>query len=244
MGYKMAVYQKVVALNKEAHRNFKLKLITDLSFTADMQTMPVAPTEFVEAAKEYPIVFVKPSTTGTEILPMLLLGLKNGENLYVKKDGTWDARYIPAFIRRYPFIFASTGNDQFTLCVDSEYAGFSEGDGTPLFENGEESPFLKEMLSFVTNYHRDAQQMSRFVEKLQALDLLEEKNIKAELKDGREFTVRGFYVVNEEKLLKLDAAKTHELFTTGALALIYAHLISLSNTNRLVDMEVRQGAAA
>jgi hypothetical protein len=235
----MAMYQKVVALNKETHRNHKLKPISDLNFTADMQTIPVVPTEFVEAAKEYPIVFVKPSPTSDEMQPMLLLGLKNGENLYAKKDGTWDARYIPAFIRRYPFIFATTGNDQYTLCVDSDYSGFSESEGTPLFDGNEESAFLKELLSFVTNYHRDAQMTPQFVAKLQALDLLEERNLKAEMKDGREFTVRGFYVVNEDKLVKLDAAQAHELFTAGALALVYAHLISLSNMNRLVDMAAR-----
>jgi hypothetical protein len=236
----MAMYQKVVALNKETHRSHKLKPISDLSFTADMQTIPLVPTEFVEAAKEYPIVFVKPSPTGNEMQPMLLLGLKNGENLYAKKDGTWDARYIPAFIRRYPFIFATAGNEQYTLCVDSDYPGFSEGEGTPLFDGNEESAFLKELLSFVTNYHRDAQMTPQFVAKLQALDLLEERNLKAEMKDGREFTVRGFYVVNEAKLVKLDAAQAHELFTTGALALVYAHLISLSNMNRLVDMEANK----
>ena len=116
--------------------------------------------------------------------------------------------------------------------MDSDYPGFSEGEGTPLFDGNEESAFLKELLSFVTNYHRDAQMTPQFVAKLQALDLLEERNLKAEMKDGR-----GFYVVNEAKLVKLDAAQAHELFTTGALALVYAHLISLSNMNRLVDME-------
>lgn len=236
----MAIYQKVVALSKETHRNFKLQLISDLGFTADMQTMPITLIEFAEAAKEYPIVFVKTSLESTDMQPMLLLGLKNGENLFVKPDGSWDARYIPAFIRRYPFIFATAGNNQFTLCVDSEYPGFSENAGTPLFEGNEESPFLKGMLDFATSYQRDAQLTSRFMAKLQELDLLEEKNLKAELKDGREFTVRGFYVVNEEKLLKLDAAKTHEIFTTGILALIYAHLISISNMNRLIDREAQK----
>lgn len=238
----MAVYQKVVALNKETHSNYKLKPIAGLGFAADMQTVPVVPAEFVEAAKEYPIVFVKPSADSKEMQSMLLLGLKNGENLYVRKDGSWDARYIPAFIRRYPFIFATTGNDQYTLCVDSDCPGLSETEGTPLFENNEESPFLKELLGFVTSYQRDAQMTPQLVAKLQALDLLEERNLKAEMKDGREFTVRGFYVVNEEKLLKLDAAQTHDLFTTGALALIYAHLISLGNMNRLVDREALKTA--
>ncbi len=233
----MAIYQKFVALNKDTHRNHKLKLITDLSFTADLQTVPLLPTEFIEAAKEYPIVFVKSEQGTADFQPMLLLGLAAGENLYVEADGAWKARYVPAFIRRYPFILAETSKDQFTLCVDSEFPGFNETEGTPLFDANGESEFLKGMIQFVTNFHRDAQLTNAFAAKLHALDLLEEKNLKAEIKDGREFLVRGFYVVNEEKLHKLDAGKVHELFSSGELALIYAHLISLSNLNRLVDLK-------
>lgn len=234
----MAIYQKFVAINKDKHRHHKLKLITDLSFTSDLQTVPLLPTEFFEAAKEYPIVFVKPEQDKTDVQSMLLLGLAKGENLFVGADGAWNARYVPAFIRRYPFILAETSNNQLTLCVDSEFPGFNETEGTSLFNENGETDFLKNMIQFVTNFHRDAQLTNAFATKLQSLDLLEEKNLKAELNDGREFMVSGFFVVNEDKLQKLDATKLHELFSTGELALIYAHLISLSNLNRLIDLKV------
>lgn len=234
----MAIYQRFVALNKDKHHNHKLKLISDLSFTSDLQTVPLLPTEFMEAAKEYPIVFVKQGQGKADVQSVLLLGLTNGENLFVTADGTWKARYIPAFIRRYPFILAQTGQDQLTVCVDSEFPGFNETEGTPLFNEHGETDFLKNMIQFVTDFHRDAQLTNAFAAKLQALDLLDEKNLKAELNDGREFLVNGFFVINEEKLHKLDATKVHELFSTGELALIYAHLISLSNLNRLIDLKV------
>lgn len=239
----MAIYEKVIALNKDTHRDHKLKLISDLGIMADMQSIPLLAGEFVEATKEYPIVFVKANNTGNTLQPMALLGLKNGENLFVAADGTWVARYVPAFVRRYPFILADTGNNQFTVCMDQSYAGFNLDDGVPLFEAGGETDFLKNMIQFVTDFHRNSELTAKFTEKLNTLGLLEEKNLKAELNDGREFMVQGFSVVNEEKLLKLDAKDVQNLFTSGELALIYAHLMSLSNLNRLVDLTAGKKAA-
>jgi len=237
----MAIYQKVVALNKDAHQQHKLKQVSDFYFASDMQTVPVVANEFREATKEYPIVFVRVQQGQEALVPMVLLGLQSAQNLFVGDDGAWSARYVPAFIRRYPFIFAETGTDQLTLCVDEEFAGFNTDEGTALFNDGEESDFLKEVLQFVSAYHRDSQLTTSFVNKLQSLDLLEEKNLKAELKDGREFVVQGFYVVDEDKLNKLNAEQVQGLFSTGELGVIYAHLMSLSNLNRLLDLATERG---
>lgn len=237
----MAIYQKIIALNKDLHSLHRIKPVPNLHFTGDMQTVPIVANEFREAAKEYPIVFVRTRDSKNEIEPMVLLGLKNGQNLYVGDDGQWKARYLPAFIRRYPFIFAETGPDRLTLCLDEEFSGFNTAEGTALFDAEGETDFLKGILQFVSAFHRDSLLTGQFVAKLNALDLLEEKSLKAELKDGREFIVNAFLVVSEEKLLKLDVAKVHELFTTGELGLIYAHLMSLSNLNRLVDFAVEHG---
>ena len=237
----MAIYQKVVALNKNLHHQHRILPLTEFHFAADMQTLPVTASEFKEAAKEYPIVFVKAQEDSEKLLPMLLLGLKNGQNLFVKDDGRWTARYVPAFIRRYPFIFAETGVDQLTLCLDEAYSGFGTEQGTALFNAEGDTDFLKGVVEFVSAFHRDSRVTEIFLEKLKSLDLLEEKNLKAELRDGREFVVNGFQVVSEEKLLKLEATQVQALFTSGELGLVYAHLMSLSNLNRLVDMAVERG---
>lgn len=237
----MAIYQKVTALNKALHRQHKVEPLTTFHFAADMQTIPVVANEFGEAAKEAPIVFV-PTTPGSqELAPMLLLGLKNAENLYVADDGAWKGRYVPAFLRRYPFIFAQTGADQLTLCVDEDYAGFNTEQGARLFDAEEETDYLKGVLQLVTAYHRDSQLTAQFAAKLQQLGLLEEKSLKAELKDGREFVVQGFSVVNEAQFSKLEASQVHALFTSGELGLIFAHLISLSNLARLIDLATERG---
>ena len=230
----MAVYEKLVVLNKDIFRNHKLKTSVTPVFL-DTQTIPVLGIEFAEAAKEFPIVFVK-NPTKDEISPMVLLGLQKDENLFVNKEGGWNSRYVPAFVRRYPFILADAGGNQLVLCLDENFEGLNTEDGVALFDDGKETEYLKDLIQFVTSFHNDSIATGQFTASLKALDLLEEKSLKAELKDGREFTINGFYVVNEEKLRSLDSENAQQLFYKGELAWVYAHLISLSNLKRLVDL--------
>lgn len=233
----MAMYQKVVALNKETHRSHKLKPISDLSFTADMQTIPVVPTEFVGSGEGIPYRFCQTIANKQRDAAHAATRAEERRKPLCQKRWYLGCALYTGIHPPLPIHFRHNRKRPVHLVCGQRLSGIFRGRRNPLIDGNEESAFLKELLSFVTNYHRDAQMTPQFVAKLQALDLLEERNLKAEMKDGREFTVRGFYVVNEAKLVKLDAAQAHELFTTGALALVYAHLISLSNMNRLVDME-------
>jgi hypothetical protein len=234
-GDHMALYEKLAVLNKDVHRKHKLKAASKPLFL-DTQTIPLLAVEFVEAAKEFPIVFVKAKPSDDNVMPMVLLGLKNAENLFVGSDGLWSSRYIPAFVRRYPFMLANVGDDQLAVCMDENFDGLNLEEGIALFDGNQETDYLKGLIQFVSSFHNDSLLTGKFSETLQSLELLEEKSLKAELKDGREFMINGFYVVNEEKLRKLDTKKIKTLFDSAELAWIYAHLMSLSNLKRLVDL--------
>ena len=140
-------YDKPVALNREVHKNFKIAPSNDFKFAAKTNSIVLTRIEFIEAAKEYPIVFAKVSDE--VIVPVALLSLRNDENLYVNKEGKWDARYIPAFVRRYPFVLAENDGQQFTVCIDEASPGLNEKDGQALFdEKGGNTPFLQNALGF------------------------------------------------------------------------------------------------
>lgn len=237
----MALYQNVIPLDKEQHKNHKLKLITSFDFAADVQSVPLIATEFAEAHKEYPIVFVKSGEAQKEIMPIALLGIRTGQNLYVDANGKWNARYIPAFIRRYPFIFAESGNDRMTLLVDKDYPGFGTEEGKELFDENGESEFLKEQLNFMSAFHQQALMTRNFIARLESLGLLKDMNARVDLNDGRKFVVQDFLVIDEEKLKALDMHEVLRFFVSGELALIYAHLMSLSNLNKLVDLTAERG---
>ncbi|MDO8812263.1 MAG: SapC family protein [Gallionella sp.] len=228
-------YEKPVALNRETHKNFKIAPSGDFKFAAKTNSIVLAGVEFIEASKEYPIVFAKISDDVT--VPVALLSLRNDENLYVNAEGKWDARYIPAFVRRYPFVL-SGDNDakQFAVCIDEAYPGLNEKDGQPLFDKeGENTPFLQNALDFVNNYQTQYRLNEGFVKKLKELDLFTEISAKAELAGGKSYLLNGVSIIDEQKLLKLKQEDVFELFQSGYMGWIYAHLMSLSNMSRLLD---------
>lgn len=228
-------YEKPAALNKVTHKDYKIKPVGDnFKFAARTNSVILAGIEFTEASKEYPICFAK---AGDSVVPVALLGLRNEENLFVDSEtGKWDARYVPAFVRRYPFVLAEGGEEgQRMVCIDEAYAGFSKDEGDPLFDGEEASPFLKQAIEFLEQYQRQYQRTERFVQRLQENDLLMALNAQVDMVDGQKFALTGLLAVDEKKLLALSDEKALEFFRSGELAWLYCHLMSLANMNRMID---------
>jgi len=227
-------YDKPVALNKIAHKDLRINSAADsFGFARKTNSVILAGVEFSEAAKEYPIVFAQ---ANDHIVPVALLGLRNEENLYVNADGHWDARYIPAFVRRYPFVLAETGDTgQRAVCIDEGYPGFDLRQGEPLFDAGEPTPVLTQAMNFLEEYQRQYLRTETFIQRLQGNDLLKALNAKVDLVSGEQFNLSGLLVVDEKKLLELIDTKALELFRSGELAWIYCHLMSLGCMTAMID---------
>lgn len=230
----MIFYEKPVLLSREAHKTKKIVSSMGFAFARKANSLYIAGVELMEACKEYPIVFTK---VGDEkVVPVVILGLREGENLFVSIDGKWNANYVPAFVRRYPFVLAELQDQKMGVCIDEGYVGFNEKDGEALFDsNGSSTPFLQNAVDFLNRYQTEYIRTDRFCQRLKDLGLLIEMNAKADLFDGTSFTVNGLMVVDERKLLQLTDAQALELYRSGEQSWIYAHLLSLSNLNRLVD---------
>ena len=234
-------YKKPVALNKELHLKSKFVPVTDdYSFSKDTNSVFLTGAEFGVASNEFSIVFSQ--ATNGSIVPAVLLGLRNNENLYL--DGKkWRAKYVPAFIRRYPFVLAEGGEDseKMTVCVDSTYAGFDSKDGDQLFTSkGNYSAYLKNVISFLQEFRGQFKLTQDFVARLQELDLFSEYSANIEMKSGEKFSLGSLLIVNEKKFLKLKDDVVLELFRSGQLAWIYFHLVSLSNMGNLVDLAANE----
>jgi hypothetical protein len=227
-------YQKPIPLNKKEHQTKKIKSqANNFKFASKTNSVILAGVEFSEAAKEYPIVFAQ---AGESAVPVALLGLRNEENLFINEDGSWDAKYIPAFVRRYPFVLADTGESgQRVVCIDEGYAGFNDSEGEPLFEGDEPAPMLKQALEFLEEYQKQYVRTEAFVRRLKENDLLMALNAKIDLVDGQQFGLTGLLAVDERKLLQLADDKALELFRSGELSWIYCHLMSLGSMARMLD---------
>lgn len=223
-------YERAVPLNRKRHLKTKIEIAPNhYAFAARTNALPIASTELNDAARYYPIVFVGKEKGSFNIAA--LVGLNNQENLMVNPDGIWEAgTYIPAFARRYPFVLATTNDqDKFTVCVDEAYPGLSEGKGTALFdEKGAESAYLKGVLEFLQAFHREMQRTSAFANRMHELGLLTPKTITVDRKGKKQF-LEGLWVIDDAKLGGLDDTRVAELYRLGHLHWISAHRISLGN---------------
>jgi hypothetical protein len=235
-------YEKPVALDREKHRKLKVRATGSFGFAAKANSLYLAGVEFNEACKEFAIVFTRVGSGRT--VPVAMLGLRGRENLFVDAQGQWDAGYIPAFVRRYPFVLAELpGRSEMAVCVDEAFTGLNTKEGEALFDAaGNDTPFLKNALDFLGQYQREYLRTEAFCQRLEQAGLLMEMNARADLVDGRSFTVAGLMVVDEKKLMALPDAVALALFRAGELSLIAMHLASLSNMQVLVDRMAQRKA--
>ena len=237
----MIFYERVVALSDQAHANLKVRPATSFAYAARTNSVPLLAGEFFECAREYPIVFAR-SETG--LLPAALLGLRDSENLYVDAAGKWDARYVPAFVRRYPFVPGRGSQGELLVCIDEASPCFDSVEGDALFAGGKPTAPLEHAIKFLAEFHQAAAATEQLGRRLDELGLLRQADSVAQLNDGSQFRLNGLNVVDETKLRALDRDTVQELFVNGSLAAIYAHIMSLGNLGVLVDRLSRRGTGS
>jgi hypothetical protein len=244
-----ALYKNVVVLDRVQHRALRMReRSVDLNKAAEMNAVFVTAVEFADVCREYPIVFVRagqdPNTKEEHFAPMAVLGLSQGENLYLEK-GAWRTPYVPAYFRRYPFAMAQVSADQMAVCLDRAWEGFSETEGDLLFQpDGEPTPLLLDVHRFVQSFEDEGQRTRAFCSELHKAGLLQDMRFDATLPDGEKLSVDGFLAIDEKKLAGLPDAKIVELHKNGILGLIHAQQISMGLMRRLVEWRVQRAAAA
>ncbi|GCL61646.1 SapC family protein [Pseudaquabacterium pictum] len=240
------LHKKVVALDRVKHRDLKLDLAArDLGTVSGLNAFFVAGTEFSDACKEFPVVWVAAGQDDTgkpQVAPIAVFGLQQGKNLCVDANG-WRTRYVPAVLRLYPFALARVAPTEMVVCFDESWPGFGS-QGEVLFDSATEpSAFTKnvqqQLESFETEVERTRMAGAVLVEK----GLLRDMRFDATLPDGSKLTVDGFLTVDEDKLNKLSDADVVALTRNGLMGLIHAHQISLGNMARLVEWHVERLAA-
>ena len=236
-------YQDLLPLNSQEHSDWKVGSFENANFLAETHAIPLTIDEFVDAQRDYPIVF----TAGDNPLPISLFGLNEGVNTFIGEDGKLVPDvYVPAYIRRYPFILAKLqqGSDDMSLCFDPKSGVVGKrDDGQPLFENGETSQFTKDVLEFCRKFEESGQRTRAFLEELKKLDILMDGEIAITRSDtpDKPFVYRGFRMVSEEKLRELPTETLEALNKNGMLMLIHAHLFSLNLMRRIFERQSMQG---
>ncbi|WP_339913993.1 SapC family protein [uncultured Brevundimonas sp.] len=239
-------YDKPEPLSVEAHGKLGVNPISQpYAFVGKSHVVPLTVTEFAPAALTYPVIFV-----GETRQPVAVMGLRPAENLFIEANGEFRAEaYVPAYVRRYPFVFANDdAQKRMILCIDRSASFVAEGGEVPLFDGQEPSAYTKQAMEFCNNFEQERMRTETFMALLQELDLLETRDAvftprNADGSAGEPQKLAEYFAVSEEKLKGLSAKKLAELRDNGALGQIYAHLVSLLGWDRLIAMAFQRAAA-
>lgn len=236
-------YNGLEPLSSQAHADFRLQIRDKAPFLVNQHAVPVTVEEFPLVQRFMPIVF----SAGDEPVPLALMGLNEGVNTFFDEEGKLVEGnfYVPAYIRRYPFLLARLrpDTDELSLCFDpSSGVVAATEDGEALFAEGQPSEFTKGILQFNEQFEQAGARTGMFMKDLKELGILMDGEVSIQPEGAAQpFVYRGFLMVDEAKLNELRGDQLRKIVQNGMLPLIYAHLFSLQLMRDIFQRQVNQG---
>jgi hypothetical protein len=240
-------YSKPEPLSAETHAKIGLRRIDrPFAFAASSHVVPLTVTEFPQAALSCPIIFA-----GERYQPLAVMGINSNQNLFVTEEGYFQPGvYVPAYVRRYPFVLAGDeAREKMVVCIDRDAPMIGDLPDVALFDAaGQPTDYTKGCIEFCNNFEVEIRRTESFVNLLKDLDLFETRqaNHTPANPDGTPAgppqLVAEYFAVSEDKLKALPDEKIRDLINTGALQQIYAHLNSLGGWDRLIALTIARTA--
>ncbi len=238
------LYNDLMPLNSRDHGKWHSKPMDTAEWLIGQHAIPITVDEFVQAQRDFPIVF----SSGDNPLPLALMGLNEGVNTFVDEKGkVTEPVYLPAYIRRYPFMLAKLNKDgdELSLCFDPTSDVIGEfKDGEPLFtEEGEATEATKRVLEFCEQFEQAGQRTKAFIDQLKEHDLLMDGEIAISMQENPDnpYVYRGFQMVDQEKLRDMRGDILRTWNQNGIMPLINAHMFSLDLMRMIFARQQQQG---
>lgn len=235
-----------VALQNDKHRNLKITESGDYARYKEQHLIPIIAPDFFTLCSEFPVVFVKDST-GEQFVPVAIMGLRDGQNLYCQTE-EWTSHVVPIRFSNAPFsmVRMDAEGDQLAVLIDEESSMLSETEGTPLFkEDGEKSEYLEQKIEFLLKTAEQTVQTENICKLFKEKDLLVTQQLQLQHRqDSPRYNIDGVYTIDEQKLNALSDEDFLEMRKQGMIPLIYAHLSSLQQLRRISEKQYNADKAA
>lgn len=221
------------AVSTTTHADKRWKRYDSYNFAAKDLVIPLVAQEFPHALMHMPVGFIKQED---DFVPVAILGLQSGQNLFVAPDGRWIGSYIPAAYRIYPFQLANSTDGQRVLVIDDDSglvvdSGSNEGE-VFFDEDGNPARALQDVLDFLVQlqgYKELTQSMSAV---LAGHKLIHPWPITIQSEAG-ERKIEGLYRIDEAALTALPEEAFADLRRAGALPIAYCQLLSMQHLQTL-----------
>ena len=237
---KMFLFEQPELMNQEQHSDLGLTTPAKrYGFCANVRAIPVTVSELPAASKDYPIIY----SSQDQLIPLAVVGMVDDVNLFVDENGEWeDNRYIPGYVRRYPFGLAGEASgERMAVIIDTAFEGIKSGGEAPLFENGEPTEMTQSAIEFCKTFEKDRVVTEDFGNRLKQFDLIQNQTAQYTpqgANDPKPFA--SYFGVDEDKFKALSDEQFLELKNSGMLPILYAIMMSLSNWRMILQRRAKR----
>jgi len=228
-----------IALAFEKHGNLRLNDRNDFTQFKSQYLVPVVLHEFSTLATDFPLVFVRNSSTG-DFVPTALMGLREGVNLFCQQP-EWPATFIPSTFMLPPFSAhrMQPETDEAVIVIDEESDLLSTSAGEPLFDaDGKFTPYLQKRIDQVIEVTKHSLQSLNLCKYIAKMNLLKTGTLSLQYSASTpKYELEGVYTIDEEAVQKLNDEEYLELRRRGLIPMIYSHLTSLHHLTRIIRLQ-------
>lgn len=240
---------KLVAIDKQIHRDLSIDISKAEQHGAELNLIPAVLSEFVNLSVQYPIVFTKNGETG-EFVCAAMLGFESKENLFWQ-DEEWQGMYLPLQLQRQPFFIGESSdqgiektneNKDYVVCIDIESPMISEAEliktdscNKLYTDDGKESDYLIQAKNTLANLLQGEADNKAFLTALKAMDLIQPLSLEIAFVNEQTTRLNGLYTINQDKLAALSGENITALHQSGLLQPIYTMIASLAQVYALIE---------
>jgi hypothetical protein len=235
------LYARPELLTPESHGHLGFRRgERSFEFVRETIAIPVTTVEFSHAQRSFPIVFSDMDNP----LPLAVMGLPGGTNLFVEADGSWDRHaYVPGYLRCHPLALAPQRDGRVAVVIDTAAACITDQPEVPFFINDRPSETTEELIGFCGKFDVERGKTEAFSARMKDLELLAVHSVTHKPGSGDETPLAEYVTVDARKLDSLDATLVVDLYRAGYLQLAWLQVNSVDNWRRLVAAEQRRERA-
>lgn len=223
-----------VRLDNVAHAGLRIIRAHGAAYGDGVNQIALFLPEYEEAQRDYPILFLR-QEDGT-LQAVAILGLDRDENLFLEGDGRWSAGYVPAMVRRGPFLIGfAQGEPVINVDLAHPRVAAADGPGDPVFlPQGGQAPALERALDALRAIHVGHDAAGPATALFDELALVEPVSLDVQVSERDSYSFNDYLAITHEKIAGLDGAALAKLNQAGLLMPAVFAAASLANINRLI----------